>query len=93
MRKLITTVLPLLALAACQVTKDEKNDSTTVEYNGDLAENTLDAVGNQAEDIAGKIGNDVERTADKIESRVDNTNIKVDVDTRSDKDKAAANAN
>ncbi|MBA3668194.1 MAG: hypothetical protein H0W65_10810 [Sphingomonas sp.] len=89
--RMIIAALPLLALAACQVTKDEKNDSTTVEYNGDIAENTLDAVGNKAEDIAGKIGNDVEQSADKVENKVDNTNIKVDVDTH--KDKATTNSN
>ena len=81
MRAITLLALPLFALAACQVTKDEANDTTTVEYNGDLAENTLDAVGNQAEDIAGKIGNDVEQTADKVENKVDNTKIKVDVGT------------
>ena len=35
----IFIALPLLALAACQVTKDDANDSITVEYNQDVAEN------------------------------------------------------
>ena len=75
MRALIA--LPLLAMAACQVTKDDANDSVTVEYNQDVAENGLEDAGNLAENVADVIANDVERTADKVE----NTNVDVDVDT------------
>ena len=32
-------VLPVLLLGACQVTKDDANDSITVAYNQDVAEN------------------------------------------------------
>lgn len=73
--------LPLLALAACQVTKDDANDQVTVEYNADIAENGVEAAAAKAEDIAGKISNDVEQTADKVENRVEDVNVKVDVDT------------
>ncbi|HVF37618.1 MAG TPA: hypothetical protein VNA29_06715 [Sphingomicrobium sp.] len=72
--------LPLLALAACQVTKDDANDSVTVEYNQDVAENAAADIANTAEDVGGKIANDVEQTADKVE----NTDIDVDVDTKAD---------
>jgi hypothetical protein len=63
--------LPLLALAACQVTKDDKNDSVSMTYNGDVAENGLADVTNTAENIAGDIGNDVKQTADKVENKAD----------------------
>ena len=70
-------LLPLLALAACQVTKDEQNDTITAEFNGDVAENGLMDAGNFAENIASDVGNDIDRTADKVE----NTGVDVDVDT------------
>jgi hypothetical protein len=67
--------LPLLAMAACQVTKDDANDSVTVEYNQDVAENGLEDAGNLAENVGEAIANDVDRAADKVE------NVEVEVDT------------
>ena len=67
--------LPLLALAACQVTKDDANDSVTVEYNQDVAENGLEDAGNLAENVGGIIANDVSDAAEKVE------NVEVEVDT------------
>jgi hypothetical protein len=76
MRALIA--LPAIALlAACQVTKDDANDSVTVEYNQDVAEDAASDAGNVAEDVAGKFGNEVDPAGDKIE----NTSVGVDVDT------------
>ena len=79
MRVLIA--LPMLAMAACQVTKDDANDSVTVEYNQELAENGLEDVGNLAENVGEAISNDVSEAADKVE----NTDIDVDVDTDANK--------
>jgi hypothetical protein len=73
MRALIA--LPLLAMAACQVTKDDANDSVTVEYNQDVAENGLEDAGNLAENVGEAISNDVSQAADKVE------NVEVEVDT------------
>ena len=67
--------LPLLAMAACQVTKDDANDSVTVEYNQDVAENGLEDAGNLAENVGEAIANDADRAADKVE------NVEVEVDT------------
>ena len=83
--------LPLLALAACQVTTDDKNDSVTVEYNQDVAENGLQDAANTAGQIAGTVANDVEQAAEKVENKVENTDVKVDIDTKDEK--PAANAN
>ncbi|MCL6697540.1 hypothetical protein LZ496_01900 [Sphingomonas sp. NSE70-1] len=69
--------LPLLALAACQVTKDDANDSVTVEYNQDVAENGLEDAANLAGNVAATVSNDVQEAADKVE----NTDIDVDVNT------------
>lgn len=73
--------LPLLALAACQVTTDDKNDQMTIEYNQDVAENGIADAANTAEDLAGKVSNDVEQTADKVENKADNVDVDIDVDT------------
>jgi len=73
----IFVTLPLLALAACQVTKDDANDSVTVEYNQDVAENGIEDAANLAGNVAATVANDVEQAADKVE----NTDIDVDVNT------------
>ena len=73
----IFMALPLLALAACQVTKDDANDSVTVEYNQDVAENGIEDAANLAGNVAATVANDVEQAADKVE----NTDIDVDVNT------------
>ena len=62
-------------MAACQVTKDDANDSVTVEYNQDVAENGLEDAGNLAENVGEAISNDVGQAADKVE------NVEVEVDT------------
>jgi hypothetical protein len=77
--------LPLLALAACQVTTDDKNDQMTVEYNQDVAENGIADAANTAEELAGKVSNDVQQTADKVENKADDLDVKVDVDTDGNK--------
>ena len=81
-------MLPLLLLAGCQVTKDGNNDSVTVEYNQDVAENGAEAVANTASDIASDIGNDVTQTADKVQNKVGDVDVDVDVNRN-----APANAN
>jgi len=77
--------LPLLALAACQVTTDDKNDQMTIEYNQDVAENGIADAANTAEELAGKVSNDVQETADKVENKADNVDVDVDVDTDGNK--------
>ena len=73
--------VPLLAMAACQVTKDDANDSVTVEYNQDVAENGFEDAANLAENVGEAIANDVDDAAKKVE----NTDIDVDVDTGGNK--------
>ena len=79
-------VIPaLLALGACQVSKDDANGTTSVTYNSDVAENAAADVGNTASNIAADIGNDVKTTGDKIDNRVGdkdvNVNVNADVNT------------
>ena len=68
----ILIAIPALAvLAACQVSKDEANDTVSVTYNGDLAENAAADIGNAAENIAADVSNEAQTTADKIDNKVD----------------------
>jgi hypothetical protein len=76
----IALALPLLLLGACQVSKDDANDTVSVTYNQDVAENAAADVGNTAENIAADIGNDVEATGKKIENRIGNADVDVNVD-------------
>ena len=75
----ILLAIPLLLLAACQVSKDDQNGTTSITYNSDVAENAAADVGNTAQNIAGDIGNDVKNTGDKIENKVGNTDVSVNV--------------
>ncbi|MBA3729996.1 MAG: hypothetical protein H0W92_04210 [Sphingomonas sp.] len=70
-------VLPVLLLGACQVSKDDANDSVTVAYNQDVAENAAADVANTAGNIASDIGNDVERTGDKVQNEVGDVDVDV----------------
>jgi hypothetical protein len=65
-----TASVLVLALGACQVSKDDANGTTSVTYNSDVAENAAADVGNTAENIAADIGNDVKATGDKIDNKV-----------------------
>jgi hypothetical protein len=74
--------LPLLALAACQVTKDDTNDQVTIQYNQDVAENAAEDVANGAREAGEAIVNSAE------EAGAAARNVDVDVDlNKSDKDK------
>ena len=66
--------LSILALAGCQLSKDEQNDTITATYNEDVAANAASDVGNFAE----AVGNDVENTADKIGDKAENVQVEVD---------------
>ncbi len=76
MRLAISTAAILL-LAACQVSKDDANDSVSMTYNEDVAENALADIGNTAENVAGDVANEVGEAGDRIE----NTDVDVNVNT------------
>lgn len=81
----IMLTLPLLALAACQVTEDSANDQVTVQYNQDLAENTAADIANGAEEAGEAIANSARDAGEAIQ----NVDVDVDVDTNGQ----AANSN
>lgn len=76
-------ILPVLLLGACQVSKDDANDSVTVAYNQDVAENAAADVANTAGNIAEDIANDVEETGERVQNEVGDD----------DRGNAAANSN
>ena len=67
------------SLAACQVSKDDANGTTSVTYNSDVAQNTAADIGNTAQNIAADIGNDVKNTSDKVQEKVGNSDVSVNV--------------
>ena len=73
--RILIAIPVLLALGACNVSKN--GNSVSVQYDQNTAENTAAAVGNTAQDIAGDIGNDVQKTGDKIQNKVGNTNVSI----------------
>ena len=84
----ILFAVPLLLLGACQVSKDD--NSTTVSFNQDVAENAAADAGNFAENVGGIIANDVDKTADKVKNEVGDVDVDVNV-TRDDSDEANTN--
>ena len=70
-------IFPMLALAACQVNKDDGNGTITAEFNQDVAENAAEDVGNFAENLGGAIANE----AADAKNKIDNTDVDVKVDT------------
>jgi predicted small secreted protein len=73
----IMIVLPILLLGACNVTKDNANNTTTLTINEDLAQNTAANVSNDVQNIAADVGNDVKNAGEKVK----NTDVDVKVDT------------
>jgi hypothetical protein len=76
MRLIISTAAVLL-LGACQVSKDDANDTVSVTYNEDVAANAAADVANTAENVADDVANGVDAAGE----RIDNTDVDVDVDT------------
>ena len=72
-------ILPLFALAACNVSTDGTNNSVTVQYNSTAAQDVANTVSNTAENVAKDIGGDVKNTGDKLQ----NSSVKVETTTNS----------
>ena len=87
----ILLAAPLLLLAACEVTENDTNGTTTVEFNQVVAEEGARDAANKAGEIAGTIANDVEQSAQKVKNEVGDVNV--DVDVNRNKSEPATNAN
>ena len=77
MRLAISTAAILL-LSACQVSKDDANDTVSMTYNEEVAENAASDIGNTAEDVAGDVANGVDAAGDRLQ----NTDVDIDTNTQ-----------
>ena len=73
--RIMMIAMPALLLGACNVSKDETNNTVSVTYNEEVAANTAADVANTAQNIASDIGNEAKSTA----AKVNNTDISVKV--------------
>jgi hypothetical protein len=85
----VILALPLLALAACQVTEDDQNDQVTVRYNEDVAANAAEDIANAAEEAGAAIANGTEEAVDTAR----NVDVDVDVDTNTAENERTTNSN
>ena len=74
MRLIIISTAAILTLGACQVSNDDANDTVSVTYNEDLAENTAADVSNTAQEVAGDVANGVDQAGERLQ------NVDVDID-------------
>ena len=82
--RILIAIPAVLALAACNVSKDE--DSVTVQYDQNTAENAAADIGNTAQNIAADIGNDVKNTSEKVQNKIGDTdaNVTVNADVKTE---------
>jgi hypothetical protein len=73
--RIMMIAMPALLLGACNVSKDNANNTVSVTYNEEVAANTAADVTNTAQNIAADIGNEAKATADKV----NNSDISVKV--------------
>ena len=77
----IAIALPILLLAACNVSKDDGNGTTTVSFDQNKAEETLGTVSNGAQAAGGAIINDVKEAGDTVQDKAGNVDIDIDTNT------------
>jgi len=79
--RILMIALPVLMLGACNVSKDEANNTVSVTYNEEVAANTAADVTNTAQNIASDIGNEAKSTADKVKNSDISVKVNRDVKT------------
>ena len=98
MNRLTLTALPLLALAACNVT-DNNNGSSTISIDENRIERSADVLANEASEVGDKAADvlrnagpeieqgaaDIKERAGRVADKVDNVNVDVDLNTANDK--------
>ena len=85
----IAIAVPLLLLAACNVSKD--GNGTTVTLDQGKAENTLDTVGDEVKNAGGAIVADVKQTGSEVSNKVGDVDVKIDTDKDHDGNSADNN--
>jgi|tagenome__1003787_1003787.scaffolds.fasta_scaffold16931420_2 hypothetical protein len=67
----IIFVLPVLLLGACQMSKDNANNTVSVTLNEEVAANAAADVGNTVQNVAADVGNDVKTEGARVQNHVD----------------------
>ena len=75
----ITIALPILALAACNVDNDAKNDQISVEYNEQRIEDAASDAARAAKEVATGVGNVAVSTGRAVKNEVGDIDVDVDV--------------
>jgi hypothetical protein len=78
----IMFILPVLLLGACQVSKDDANNTVSVTFNQDVAANAAADVGNTVENVATAVGNDVKTEGARVENKIDSTKVDVNANVQ-----------
>ena len=79
-------VLPLVALAACNVDNDTGNDTVTLEYNQQRIEDAARKAANAAQDVATGVGNVAADTGRAIRNEVGDIDVDVNVSRNRDRE-------
>jgi hypothetical protein len=66
----ILILVPFLALGACNVSTDQNNQSLTLQYNQEEAQNTAADVSNTAQNIGAEMSNEADKAATAINNKV-----------------------
>ena len=77
--RIVLAATALLALAACEVKRDDQNDTTTVQFNEAVAANGLEQAGDTARNVASDAANEAKQIGDKVENEVGDVDVDVDV--------------
>ena len=72
----ILLAIPLLLVAACNVSKDEANNTVSMTLNEEQAANTANDISNGVQNVASDVGNE----ASNLGNKVQNTDLDVKVD-------------
>jgi hypothetical protein len=73
----ILFAVPLLLVGACNVSKDNANNTVSVTLNEEEAGNAANDAGNTIQNIASDVGNEAQNLGDKAK----NTDVKVNVNS------------
>jgi hypothetical protein len=79
--------IPLLLVGACNVSKDEANNTVSVTVNEEQAANTADDISNGVQNIAHDVGNEASNLGDKIQNTDVDLKVNTNVSTENKADK------
>jgi hypothetical protein len=87
----IALILPLLALAACNVDNDAGNDSVTLDYDPQRIENAAAAAASTAREVGAGVGNVASSAGRAISNEVGDIDVDVTRTRRGEGNQAAGN--